>query len=334
MGTLNQSSRLLTFCVVGLSIIVSPVLTGRSAQAFSLGPAQGYNLFVLGDVTQDTIHSQGKIAVGGNITSTLSYGIATNLPSGDNLDNLIVGGNVNLGSNGQVNGRTVYGGTVNANSTQGTIQQTPINFAAASNAFTALSNQLRALNGTDIATLPNANGLIVLSGNRSDYNVFNLLSSQLTNTVRYQIQTPSDSQTIVNILGDNVNLANGNFTFEVDEAQRSRLLYNFNASQLTAQSVGFRGSILAPQTTFNADNGQIVGTGIFANVREIPGVGGTFEYNLPAGGSDNLFVDSPTGDQSGGGSNSVPTPALLPGILAIAGRMWRRSHKVKAEQPA
>jgi choice-of-anchor A domain-containing protein len=318
---LNQSSRSLTLLTIGLSVAVGTIALPRSVNAYTLGPAEGYNLFVLGNVTQDTIHSQGKvavggniIAVGGNITSSVSYGIGDRVPLGNNL---VVGGNINLGTNGQVNGKAIYGGaTASVNATQGVMPGTPIDFSAARNSLVNLSDQFRGLTVNGVVSAPANSGLITLSGQRSDYNVFNLASSQLTNTVRYQIQAPSTAQIIINILGDNVTLGNGNFAFEVSGAQFSRVLYNFNATQITAQNIEFQGNILAPNAVFNADSGQIRGTAIFGTVQEIPGVNGTFEYNSPSGS----FGD-------GSSNNSVPTPALLPGILAIAGRMWQRSRK-------
>lgn len=311
---LNQSSRSLTLLTIGLSVAVGTIALPRSVNAYTLGSAEGYNLFVLGNVTQDTIHSQGKVAVGGNITSSVSYGIGDRVPLGNNL---VVGGNINLGTNGQVKGKAIYGGTTaSVNATQGVMPGTPIDFAAARDSLVSLSDQFRGLAANGVVSAPVNSGLITLSGSRSDYNVFNLNSIQLTNTVRYKIETPSTAQIIINILGDSVTLGNGNFAFDVSDAQVSRVLYNFNATQITAQGIGFRGNVLAPNAVFNADNGQILGTGIFGSLQEIPGVGGTFEYNSPNGS----LGDGPS-------NNSVPTPALLPGILAIAGRMWQRSRK-------
>ncbi len=306
----------------------------NAAQALSLGPAQGYNLFVLGDVAQDTIHAQGKVAVGHNITSLPfpgnpsgtygSYGIAQNSVFGDNL---IVGNNINLGTNGQVNGKAIYGGTVaNVNATGGVTQGSPINFTAAKTYLTALSQSLGNLLTTGTVSAADSGGNIQLTDNSLlDYKVFNIAGSQLTNSVRYNLGSiPITSTIIINISGDNLNLGNGNFEFQGIDSRISKILYNFrDATTLTARNIGFKGSILAPNANFNADNGQILGTGIFANVQDITGVGGTFEYNstpfdsnLPGSGNDP--------------ATNVPTPALLPGLLGMGLQTWRKRRQQAA----
>ena len=79
-----------------------------------LGPATGYNEFVLGDSTRSNSDVQGRVAVGGNLTLT-SMSIAPLVPSGNNL---LVGGSLTQ-TNGSVNGAAEIGGKATLNNTGG-----------------------------------------------------------------------------------------------------------------------------------------------------------------------------------------------------------------------
>lgn len=312
-GTHPIGAMILGSASLGLMLITM----ARVAYAASLGPATGYNLFVQENLFQDTVHAQGRVAVGGNITATQNYGIGDRIGTGDVL---VVGGNINLGSNGQVNGRAVYGGTsAVANATQGIVAGNPIDFIAA-------FDQLRALslgfvpNGT--VSAPDTSGTRQLVGSDASLNIFELNGVGLTNTQRYQFDTPDTALNVINIRGDNFTLANGNFDFLVPDALVPRVVYNFpDATVINAQMIGLRGNVLAPWAQFNADNGQILGTGIFRSVQEIPNVDGVFEYNQltpEAIVSNNL--------------PAIPTPALLPGITGMLWQSWRKRHCTKGKR--
>ena len=78
-----------------------------------------FNVFTIGNDTQSNVDDQGRVAVGGNLSST-GLSVGTSL-SGSKTNNLIVGGNYS-NQNNTVNGNVFIGGkatvsdpTVNGN---------------------------------------------------------------------------------------------------------------------------------------------------------------------------------------------------------------------------
>lgn len=71
---MKAMSRVFTFLTLAVSV------TSAQAGWVGLGPANGYNEFVLGDSTRSNSDTQGSVAVGGNLTLT-SMSIATQVSS-------------------------------------------------------------------------------------------------------------------------------------------------------------------------------------------------------------------------------------------------------------
>ncbi|EDX75798.1 conserved hypothetical protein [Coleofasciculus chthonoplastes PCC 7420] len=305
--------------VAPLSIAATMVL-GISAQAnaIDLGIASDYNIFVLGDVNQSNTDSEGKVAIGGNVTFSDFYA-GMNLPQdGNNGDVLIVGKNL-VFQNGQVRGNAVYGETGSLTNVTlehgGTLRQdNPIDFAAASQELQALSQFLGGLEATGQTEM--AYGGITLTGSDEDQNVFHLNASDLSNASSFNFNVDSGSTTIVNISGDAASLQNFGFNFNGGIDQRQNVIYNFyEARDLSASGIGIEGSILAPFAAFNFDNGQINGNLIAAS---LTGVGQSNNYLFNGNLPDPI-------------SETVPEPATLAGLglVAAVGVASRRKGKQK-----
>ncbi len=76
--------------------MAATIVLGFSAQAsaFSLGPASDFNVFVLGDIEQNDVDTEGRMAAGGNVTLS-DYGVGVELTNSNGTRNdLIVGGNL------------------------------------------------------------------------------------------------------------------------------------------------------------------------------------------------------------------------------------------------
>jgi len=305
--------------VAPLSIAATMVLgISTQANAINLGIASDYNIFVLGDVNQSNTDSEGKVAIGGNVTLSDFYA-GMNLPTdGNNGDVLVVGNNL-IFQNGQVRGNAVYGGTGELTNVTledgGTLRQdNPIDFAAASQELQALSQFLGGLEATGQTEI--AYGGITLTGSDEDQNVFHLNASDLSNASSFNFNVDSGSTTIVNISGDAASLQNFGFNFNGGIDQRQNVIYNFyEARDLSASGIGIQGSILAPFAAFDFNNAQINGNLITAS--------------LTGGGQSNNYLFN--GDLPDPISETVPEPATLAGLglVAALGVASRRKGKQK-----
>ncbi|HEY9597421.1 MAG TPA: choice-of-anchor A family protein, partial [Cyanophyceae cyanobacterium] len=155
----------------------------NQASALTLGPAQDFNVFVLGDVHQTYTDVEGRMAVGGNAVLT-GYGVGDKLTNSQGTrDDLIVGGNLTYNSGQVFNGNAVYGGTGLISSQVGFpngsyYQGTPIDFTVAKQQLFNLSTSLGNL--TPTGTTSFQYGQIALNGTGSGLNVFNLSGDQLS----------------------------------------------------------------------------------------------------------------------------------------------------------
>jgi choice-of-anchor A domain-containing protein len=256
-----------------------------------------YNVFTIGDDTQSNVDDQGKVAVGGNLTSSgLAIGTqlggskTTNLVVGGNYTNqynslngnaaiggnsswngatinggLSAGGSVNFSGWGQVTGAVTYGTTYSNPTTtiQGGVSKgattLPIDFSSAATYLNNTSSAYSkiAANGTTM----NSYGSITLNAGSkaSALDVFTLSGSQLSGANGLTINADPNATVLINIDGSADQMQN--FNININGTDKQHVLYNFyQASSLTLSGVSVKGTILAPGAATNFSNGNIDGS--------------------------------------------------------------------------
>ncbi|SIO44660.1 choice-of-anchor A domain-containing protein [Singulisphaera sp. GP187] len=269
------------------------IVTGE-AQAGLLGPAQDYNLFILGDANQLYSDAEGRVAVGGNAYYS-GYSFASKLPT-NTTNSLVVGGNLNF-SNGTIHGDLHVGGTANlsgVNVTGGTFYDKPIDFAAAGTSLTALSTYLATQSSTG-SVGAGALGL-TLTGTSSGLNVFNLTAAQFAsaNNNGLNIVSLAGSTILINVDGTSPSLANFQMYVNGSASETNPLinniLFNFSkATSLTDTNVSIYGSVLAPGAALRFDYNHINGTLVGASL-----TGHVEAHNYPFGGTLPQAVPEPS----------------------------------------
>lgn len=259
-----------TFALISLSCGTFAI-TGliQPAMAVNLGIAQNYNVFVFQDMNQSS-DSEGRVAVGGNATFT-NFGIADRLSNSNGTDTrLVVGGNLTY-NNGQIfGGNAVVGGTVNTpvyfncSPNCGVTSGTPIDFNAARQELSNLSQYLGGLTST--TTTEYKWGGIHLQGNNSDLNVFTIDGSQFSRSSYLNLNGVSSNSTVVlNVFGNSVDIRY--FGLNMNGVNKQNVLFNFvDATQVTTTGFSFSGSVLATNANFNFSNGNVEGTLVTASL--------------------------------------------------------------------
>ncbi|MEI8017420.1 MAG: collagen-binding domain-containing protein [Schlesneria sp.] len=300
-----------------------------------LGPASGYNEFVLGDSTRSNSDTQGRVAVGGNLTLT-SMSIATQVSSGNNL---LVGGNLTQ-TYGSVNGAaeiagkatltgTAAGATYHVDNLAGSSTNngasiiansglSPTFFSDAAASLKAESTYLGGLAAT--ATPLIQYGALNFNAGSSSLAIFHVTASQLA--------------TANSGLNFNSNVANTTFVIDVDKdgtafsipntgtsfggtnpSDVGHVLYNFydtpsGNNTITLSSV--RGSVLAAfaHVDFNSGgfNGQLI-------AGSLTGTGESHTYDFGnVGGTPTAFTGTlPTP------SAALPAAVPEPGSIVLLG---------------
>lgn len=242
-----------------------------------LGPATGFNLFVLFDLEQPSSDTEGKAAVGRNAILA-NYSVGDKLPlSGGTVDVLVVGRNLTYTSGRVYSGNVVYGNTTNlpvhaVSYLDGTLRKDyPIDFPAARTYLRTLSTDLKtsyAPNGT----VTNTYGTLFLVGTDPVLNVFQVDGNDLSAANNVDIDVPAGSVVLVNISRRDVSWSGG---LTVHNTDISNVLYNFyQARNLHISGIDVQGSILAPRAVLDFPagvvNGQVIcksmyGSGQFNN---------------------------------------------------------------------
>jgi choice-of-anchor A domain-containing protein len=281
--------------------------TQVSAATVGLGAATGYNVFVLGDFTSSSSDTEGKVAIGGN-ANLQNYSVGLKDQGGDAL---VVGKNLDF-QGGTVYGNAVYGGNANVTNVnfQGGFLQSgnPIDFGKAAQSLLNLSSSYLSGSATDAEVSPW--GEITLDGKGSN-NVFNLAGSDLSKASSLSFKGAESF--IVNVSGSDIDLKN--FGFNLGSVDKKNILFNFfEATNLTASSLGIEGSFLAPKAKVTFNNGQLNGTLVAASFA------GNGQFN---------HVGRPPVEKP---PASVPEPATLAGLgfAAAALATSRRKNKQAA----
>lgn len=300
----------LRFPSLGISLALSG--TGITSAA-TLAPADPYNVFIFGNMTESNVDSEGRIAVGGNANLT-NFGVGSTFSGNPSSagNTLVVGGNLSY-NGGEVHyGNVVYGGTLtgSVSAPNGTVMQGGvIDFAAAQSTLTSSSAFWSTLTPTG-STL-NEFGGVKLVGTNSDLNIFSLSGSALNAAWGVTIDAPTGSTVLVNIDGSVNDFDNLGINFQDTNndgtgiTSKQKVLYNFyQATSLSISGISVQGSILAPHAAVTFGNGNVEGNLIAAS---LTGSGEAHNY---------LF--------SGNLPDPVPEPSSVVLALSALGLLARR----------
>ncbi|MBU2491897.1 MAG: choice-of-anchor A family protein [Bacteroidetes bacterium] len=264
-GTYNQASGLWEIGdlnngeVAELHISAIVDISEISVSTLDLGPAKGYNVFVLKDMSAPSSDTEGKLAVGRNANLAF-YSVGDKLPNSNGAEDvLIVNKNLTFTSGAVYSGNIVYGNSTNlpidaVSINNGTLRKdNPIDFAAASNYLINLSTQLKSYTTNGTTTYQWSE--LKLDGNDPFLNVFKVEAADLADATNFVINVPNGSVVIVNIKGTTVDDWSGGLV--VNGTDRANVLFNFyNATSLKISNIAVEGSILAPKANVNFVDGQ------------------------------------------------------------------------------
>jgi len=239
-----------------------------------------FNLFVFGNVSglQDT---QGPIAAGGTVNlSNFNLNWSQTQPVG-----LVSAGALTL-TNGRVSGLGYYGTTetigngvtCDASCSSSIAHASPIDFGAARSKLQGMARYLRSYqtNGTVNLTY----STLTLTGSNPTLNTFMVSAFDLAHTYSVTINAPNTSTVIINVSGNDVAMVY--MGFNINGLDQHKMLWNFyEAGRIATYSVGFPGSILAPDADVFLNNGNINGTLVansFSGLNEFHYV--PFRYDL------------------------------------------------------
>jgi len=249
---------------VTLTIVCKVDVPEASSTPIDLGPAKGFNAFILKDITQPSADTEGKMAVGRDAYLS-NYSVGDKLPSSSGtVDVLVVGRNLTFTSGAVCGGNVVYGNSTNlplnaVSYVDGTLRQdTPIDFTAAATYLQNLSLQLstNVTNGTTEMQW----GAVKMSGSDPFLNIFSVNGADLSSANNVIIDVPNGAVVLVNVTGETVSWGGG---FNVKGTAINNVIYNFyETTSLTIKGINVTGSLLAPLAHVNfisgVQNGQMI----------------------------------------------------------------------------
>ena len=265
-----------------LTLTVLVDVETANTTTLDIGPATGFNVFVLNNINMPSSDTEGKMAAGKNA-------FLSNYSVGDKLtttgeDVLIVNKNLTYESGRVYNGNAVYGKStnlpINLVSVDGDLRKDkPIDFAAAKTYLKNLSKEIK--NKTVNGTTKFEFSQLFLEGNDPFLNVFLVDAEDLENATSLVVDYPEGSVVLINIKGKTIddwsggihlNGQDGNFQVGCEN-----LIYNFyNAKNIKINQVGVAGTILAPYADINMIGGVQTGQMICKNLE---GSGGA-QFNI------------------------------------------------------
>ena len=293
-------------------------LSSAHGDWIGLGPATGYNEFVIGDSSRSNSDVQGRVAVGGNLTLT-NMSIASQVPSGNNL---LVGGNLTQ-TNGTVYGAAQVGGKATLTNTGGGVTYhvdnkagsssnngasivspsglSPTFFSDAAAALKSESAYLGSLAST--ANVISQWGQSFFNAGSSTFAVFHITASQLANSGQLNFVSNAANTTFVIDVdkdGTTFSIPNTGTMFSgTNPSNIGHVLYNFYNTPTGNNTINIssvNGSILAPDAHVNFNYGGFNGQ-LIAGSLSGTGESHTKQYG---GGDPTAFV------------GTLPTPAPPP----------------------
>lgn len=302
--------------------------TGCTTDAF--GIAGKYGEFVLGD----DVHSpdaEGAVAIGGNADFRGGFSVANELSAAEvdalpGRASLVVRGDLLNGGSATVvmKGNAVVGGKVTDRAVElhnGTFSQKPdlIDFDAEFAKLRSYSAALAEEPTTSGAQVRLDGNRLTLEGGDSGRNVFSVPADQLEKAKEVFIKVPAGATTIVNVTGQDYDMATAGTTgfflsagqdFVLDDKLqsasegkvRAKLLWNFpDATAVTKNSqAAWPGSVLAPKAHLELGTAAPVNGSVW--VASLHGSGGAETHHFPFTG---CLPEIPGG--------KTPTPGKTPG---------------------
>ncbi|MCB9681540.1 MAG: choice-of-anchor A family protein [Alphaproteobacteria bacterium] len=223
-----------------------------------LGVAGDFNVFVFDDLSGFP-DVEGRAAAGGQVRAR-SFAVGFGDPGGL----VLFGDTLDLHA-GQVYGDAVYATAAVSDGVTyvgGTLSQgVPLDVPTEAATLTSTSAAWAALpaNGQTLVDSFPPVSLVHLVGTDPVHDVFDLDASVLASTVALSIDVPPGADVLINVRGAVV--VARNFGLGLNGVDADGVMWNLpEATSLTLQGVGWRGSILAPHADVVFDNGQMYGT--------------------------------------------------------------------------
>ncbi len=193
----------------------------------SLGTASYFNIFTLGNHIQSNTDAEGRVAVAGNAIY-INYSIGNDLEVSRTRADLIVGGNMDITGGTNFSGNSVISteGSVirytmtNNNGVQNQpLIQNIIDFETEGNYLRCLSEQFANQTPNGVVNIQPW-GSVYLQGTNPDLNIFtfdgtNIEGSgySLATINAIDIQVPSGSTVLINVLGENLSFGSYSIFF-------------------------------------------------------------------------------------------------------------------------
>ena len=263
---IRHRAMLITIVALGLFFGRNHPLTAAPG-SLTLGSANGFNQYILEDVTLTDSRAGGRAAYGGTATLT-NHQIgddATCIPAlniaifGDDLD--YMGGQINAGS--AVYAGTIISDTFNLTCPGATFtMDDPVDFAAAAIELATLSSDYASQPANGITNL-GASCFVELRGTSTGENVFAFDGSALTNnstsTCNLFVNVPCGATALINISGETINLAYLDVVI-IGGITRGQVLFNLHEATTVTMTNGsdFEGSVLAPLADFNVQGESFI----------------------------------------------------------------------------
>ncbi len=262
--------------------------------ADNLGEAEDYTVFACGDVNHNGADSEGRVAVGGNLTNINAFSpytvcgvapitgdLATGLVVDGDLISLGGGFNINNGCSAVVGGSTATAGTINFNG-GGTLTDgvgagnTGVNFASACGAGGSLESantlMLGFADSTGMNFTNNTFGALTISADPGTSNTSNTYYVNITATdlasfpsINMTVDAtnlPADATVVVNVQGSGVlDLSAGSFNFSLIGIDRTRVLWNWDPDigPISLNASSWQGTFFAPAADLTLTNGNMEG---------------------------------------------------------------------------
>ena len=230
------------------------------------------NVYVIKDASPSGADTEGKLYVGGNLT-TNGYSVGAKATGDCTKYSLVVGGNVSLTGGSFRAGKAVYAGTSGTASATnfdcgGLTRGKPIDFPALEAEVEDLSLKLSQLPVTDCTVTVSGSNVTITAKNKV-FSVCNLDASLLPTAggvaqlAGVTMTFPAGSSVAVNVSGTAINWAGAAVCLNgqcADSAQANSVVWNlYEATSLTASGIAIEGSVLAPLATLDGSGGHIAG---------------------------------------------------------------------------